>query len=163
MYLVLRFVTALILVASVPLDAAIADKRVALVVGNSAYKHAGRLANPGKDAFDVAVALRRKGFVVIEGMDLNKFTFVSKVQEFERSAAGAEIALFFYAGHGVQISGQNYLVPIDAKLETAAAVATELLAASLIYRATSGRARFSIVVLDACRDNPLSEQLKMRN
>ena len=156
-----QFLAALVLVATVPLDSAHADKRVALVVGNSSYKHAGQLANPGNDAIDIAIALRRKGFVVIEAMNLSKTGFVSKVQEFERGAAGAEIALFFYAGHGLQVSGQNYLVPVDAKLETAAAVFTELIPASVIYRATSGRGRFSIIVLDACRDNPLSEQLKV--
>jgi formylglycine-generating enzyme required for sulfatase activity len=138
---------------------ALADERVALVVGNSAYKHAGELANPVNDAGDMATALKRKGFAVIEAMNLNRVALVSKVQEFGRAAAGAEIALFFYAGHGIQVSGQNYLVPVDAQLETAAAVATELLPVSLIYSGAAG-SRFTIVVLDACRDNPLYDQLK---
>jgi uncharacterized caspase-like protein len=73
---------------------------------------------------------------------------------------GSEIAVFFYAGHGIQVAGQNYLVPVDAELATEAALEAELVPASLIYREMEGNARFKIVILDACRDNPLADELR---
>src|SRR5262245_20551300 len=79
-----------------------AQKRVALVIGNSAYKHAGVLPNTMNDASDISTILKQKGFFVIEGRDLDRVTFASKVNEFERANIGAEIVLFFYAGHGMQ-------------------------------------------------------------
>jgi hypothetical protein len=97
-----------------------AEKRVALVIGNSAYKHAGVLPNPMNDAVDMAGILKQKDFLVIEGQDLDKSAFVSKVEEFRRAITRAEIAVFFYAGHGMQVAGQNFLVPTDAELATSA-------------------------------------------
>ena len=137
-----------------------AQKRVALVIGNSAYKDVSELANARNDAADMAAALRQTGFLVIEGIDLDKTSFIAKLREFAQASKGAEIALFFYAGHGVQVAGQNYLVPIDAELASEAAVNIELISASTVYRAMEGGARFKIVFLDACRSNPLAEQLK---
>ena len=137
-----------------------AQKRVALVIGNSAYKDVSELANPRNDAADIAVALKDKGFVVSVGVDLDKASFIAKLREFAQASKGAEIALFFYAGHGVQVSGQNYLVPIDAELASESALNVELVPASMVYRAMDGGARFKIVFLDACRNNPLAEHLK---
>ena len=137
-----------------------AQKRVAFVIGNSAYKDVSELANARNDAADMAAALRQKGFLVIEGIDLDKASFIAKLREFAQASKGAEIALFFYAGHGVQVAGQNYLVPIDAELASEGAVNIELISASTVYRAMEGGARFKIVFLDACRNNPLAEQLK---
>ena len=137
-----------------------AEKRVALVVGNSAYKHAGVLPNPMNDAADMAGILKRKGFLVIEGQDLDKSTFVSKIEEFRRAIVSAEIALFFYAGHGIQVAGRNFLVPIDAELATPTALDSELVPASAVYNAMKNGPRFKFVLLDACRNNPLVEHLK---
>src|SRR5262249_33830688 len=103
-----------------------AQKRVALVIGNSAYKHAGELTNPKNDAADMAAALKRFHFQVIDGFDLDKPSFDRKIREFGASLANAEAGLFFYAGHGLQVAGQNYLVPIDAKAETADALDFEM-------------------------------------
>jgi formylglycine-generating enzyme required for sulfatase activity len=137
-----------------------AEKRVALVIGNSAYQHADILPNPVNDAADVAQVLRQKGFLVIEGQDLPKSTLVSKVEEFGRAIVRAEIAVFFYAGHGMQVAGQNFLLPIDAELTTPGAVDRELVPASLVYNVMKEGPRFKVVVLDACRNNPLAEDLR---
>src|SRR5262245_44790970 len=94
------------------------QERIALVIGNSAYRYSPRLENPRNDAGDMSIVLRRKGFRVIEGFDLGKAAFDAKIREFTQALSGVEVGLFFYAGHGVQVSGQNYLVPIDAKLTT---------------------------------------------
>jgi len=116
---VLAFVL-LCLLASGPSNAA--DKRLALVIGNAAYTHAGTLANPRNDAADMAAALRKVGFRVITGNDLGKAGFDRTLREFAKALAGAEVGLFFYAGHGLQVAGESYLVPVDARLTTAAAL-----------------------------------------
>src|SRR5260221_11845057 len=90
--------------------AAQADKRVALVVGNSAYQHAPKLANPKNDATDIGAVLRKHGFQVIEGFDLDKVSLEHKVRDFAGPLQGTEVGLFFYAGHGLQVRGHNYLV-----------------------------------------------------
>src|SRR5262245_30967664 len=93
-----------------------ANERIALVIGNGAYQHAARLANPANDAADIAQALRDIGFEVVEGRDLGKRAMEEKIIEFGHKSDGAAVALFFYAGHGMQVGGSNYLIPIDAKL-----------------------------------------------
>ena len=97
---------------------ALAEKRVALVVGNSAYVQAGALPNPMNDASDMAEALKQVGFEVILGLDLTKSAFDGKVRDFARALEQADVAVFFYAGHGLQVGGRNYLVPVDAKLQS---------------------------------------------
>ena len=94
--------------------AAHAGGRVALVIGNSAYQHTVPLANPRNDAADIGAALEKLGFQVIEGLDLDKAAFDRKVAEYATALRGAAVGLFFYAGHGLQVDGQNYLVPVDA-------------------------------------------------
>ena len=94
-----------------------APNRVALVIGNSAYKNAAMLPNPSNDAAAIAQALRKIGFEVVEGRDLPKRAMEEKIIEFSRKLDRASLALFFYAGHGLQIGGRNYLLPIDAALE----------------------------------------------
>src|ERR1700687_3869073 len=92
--------------------AASAQRRVALVIGNSAYQHSAELANPKNDAADLSAALKRLGFEVVDGTDLDKRTMERLIQDFAGKLRGAEVALFFYAGHGMQVAGQNYLLPI---------------------------------------------------
>src|SRR4249920_2992618 len=94
-----------------------AEKRVALVIGNSAYQHTPKLANPKNDATDIAAALKMHGFQVIDGFDLDKPAFDRKVRNFATALKGSDVGLFFYAGHGLQVAGHNYLMPIDAKAE----------------------------------------------
>jgi hypothetical protein len=109
-------VVALLLVPILSSLAAAAEKRVALVIGNSAYIETAKLANTRNDATDFGNALKRLGFDVLEGVDLDKRAMERLVRQFGVKVVGADIAFFFYAGHGLQVSGENYLVPIDAKL-----------------------------------------------
>src|ERR1700704_4319971 len=125
-------VTLFLLMLSV--SSASAAKRVALVVGNSAYVDAGTLGNPVNDATDVAVALQKSGFEVIKAVDLDKAAFERKIRDFAAALAGAEVGLFFYAGHGLQVSGKNYLVPVDAKLEDATGLDFEMVQLDVIHR-----------------------------
>lgn len=134
-------------------------KRVALVIGNSAYQHTRKLENPKNDAADMSTALRQLGFQVIEGLDLNKAGFEKKIRDFAAALKGAEVGVFFYAGHGLQVSGHNYLVPIDSQLTTASALDFEMVRLDLVHRTMEREAQTSILFFDACRDNPLSRNL----
>src|SRR5262245_49250231 len=133
--------------------------RVALVIGNAAYRYSARLENPRNDATDMSIVLRRRGFRVVEGFDLDKAAFDAKIREFTEALRGAEVGTLFYAGHGIQVSGQNYLVPIDAKLTTVAALDMEMVRLDLVHRTMEREARTSILFFDACRDNPLARTL----
>jgi len=144
--------------ACVPI-AARAEQRVALVVGNSNYRYAGELRNPANNAADVAVALRKLGFEVIEGRELDKQGLEAKVRQFAQALKGADSAVFFYAGHGLQVGGQNFLVPIDAKLEDASGLDFEATRLDLVQRVMEREAKTSILFLDACRNNPLVRNL----
>jgi uncharacterized caspase-like protein len=139
--------------------AADAQGRVALVIGNSAYKHAATLDNPRHDAADMAAALRKLNFKVIDGVDLDKAAFDRKVAEFAGALRGASVGLFFYAGHGLQVGGQNYLVPVDAQADTAAALDFQMVRLDLVQRTMEREAQTNILFLDACRDNPLARNL----
>jgi uncharacterized caspase-like protein len=139
--------------------AAHAQKRVALVIGNASYQHAGELTNPKNDANDMAAALRSAGFQVIEGYNLNKAALDRKIRDFATALRGAEAGLFFYAGHGLQVTGQNYIVPVDAELTTEAALDFEMVRLDLVHRAMEREAPTNIIFLDACRNNPLARNL----
>jgi tetratricopeptide (TPR) repeat protein len=141
-------------------SAAHAAKRVALVIGNSAYRYAGELANPKNDATDISAALKAHGFQVIDGFDLNKVALDRKLRDFAGALEGAEVGLFFYAGHGLQVSGQNYIVPVDAELATAAALDFETVRLDLVQRTMERTAATNILFIDACRNNPLTRNLQ---
>ena len=100
-----------LLTVLVCISPALAEKRAALIIGNAAYVNSPALTNPVNDANDVAAALSEMGFEVLVGVDLDKRGFDGKVREFTRTLAQADVALFYYAGHGLQVSGRNYLVP----------------------------------------------------
>jgi formylglycine-generating enzyme required for sulfatase activity len=136
-----------------------AGKRVALVIGNSAYVHTPKLANPRNDAEDMAAALKALGFIVIEGRDLDKPRMDRTVQQFAEALTGAEVGLFFYAGHGLQVNGINYLVPTDAKLPTEHALDFEMVRLDLVQRVMERATQTNVIFLDACRDNPLGRNL----
>ncbi|NVO14654.1 MAG: tetratricopeptide repeat protein [Rhodoplanes sp.] len=133
--------------------------RVALVVGNSAYRFAPPLGNPEHDAGDMATALRRIGFDVVEGQNLDRRGMDDAVREFGRKLDRADLAVFFYAGHGLQVAGKNYLVPVDAKLERPGDLALDAVDVSLVLAQMEADKRVNLVFLDACRDNPLSRSL----
>ena len=136
-----------------------AEKRIALVIGNSAYQNTPDLKNPKNDAIDVAAALRRLGFEVFEGRDLDKRAMERLIRQFGVRLSGADLALFFYAGHGLQVGGQNYLVPIDARLASEGDADFEGMALTLVLKQMEREAKTSIILLDACRDNPLARNL----
>ncbi|MCG6206043.1 caspase family protein [Rhodopseudomonas sp. HC1] len=146
------------LVMMVLCSAAWAETRVALVVGNSAYRHVAALDNPTKDAELMVATLRRLGFRLVGGgaqLDVDKARFDSLVQQFGRDAAGADVGLFYYAGHGLQIRGVNYLVPVGANPTREADVDFQMLDVGLVLRQMeSAGTRLNIVLLDACRNNP---------
>lgn len=136
-----------------------AQKRIALVLGNSAYVHAPKLENPANDAGDLAAVLRKMNFEVTLGRDLDKTSMDRTIRNFAESLSGAHLALVFYAGHGLQVSGQNYLIPIDAKLNSAAALDFETVRLDVVQRSMERGTMTNILILDACRDNPLSRNL----
>src|SRR5690349_11122409 len=140
---------------------AAAEKRVALVVGNSAYVHANALPNPVNDAGDMAKALSGVGFDVILGLDLSKSAFDGKVRDFARALEKADVGLFFYAGHGLQTAGKNHLVPVDAKLQVVRDLDFEAISLDFVLKQMEldRDGKINIVFLDACRDNPLARNL----
>ena len=137
----------------------LAEKRVALVVGNSAYQFTPSLQNPKNDATEMAAALRVVGFTVIEGFDLDKGQLDRKVRDFAVALSGADVGVFFYAGHGLQVGAQNYLVPTDGQLASTAALDFEMVRLDLIQRTMEREAKTNVLFLDACRDNPLARNL----
>ena len=141
--------------------AANADRRVAFVVGNGAYKNVAALPNPPIDAKAMASALRNVGFEVVEGTNLTRDKMTERLLDFGKKAQGADVAVFFYAGHGIAISGTNYLLPIDADIKSEMDV--KLGAAiniDLTLDQTMSDAKVKLVFLDACRDNPFAAKIK---
>jgi len=136
-----------------------ADDRVALVIGNSAYQHADVLPNPKNDATDLVASLKKFKFLVLEGIDLDKAAFEKKLLEFSAALQGAQVGVFFYAGHGLQVAGQNYLMPVDAQLSTAYALEFEMVRLEFVQRIMEQTTPTNILFLDACRNNPLSRNL----
>ena len=138
-----------------------ADKRVALIIGNSAYVNSPALPNPVNDAGDIAKALAEVGFEVLLGLDLTKPAFDGKVRDFARALEGADVALFFYAGHGLQAAGRNYLVPVDAALRVERDLDFEALSVDFVLKQMEldREGKTNVVFLDACRDNPLARNL----
>jgi uncharacterized caspase-like protein len=139
---------------------AVAEKRVALVVGNGAYTHATRLNNPVNDAKDVTEALKRLGFEVVQGNDVSNEKFDDLIQSFSSKLAGADIALFYYSGHGLQFEGANYLVPVDSKIEGVYALKKRAVIAQDVVNMMEREAKASLVFLDACRNNTLVRDLE---
>jgi hypothetical protein len=139
-----------------------ADKRLALVIGNSAYKNAPALKNPANDASDMADSLQRLGFDVVRGINLDYLSMRNAVRRFSEKLPDANVALLFYAGHGLQVAGKNYLVPVDAQIESQADLDFGTVDLDLVLKSMEADARTSIIFLDACRDNPLAAKLTRR-
>lgn len=133
-------------------------RRIALVIGNGAYKNAPPLPNPPNDARGLAKNLRDIGFEVSEGIDLDKAKMQSTIVSFLRDSASADLAVVFYAGHGMQVDGKNFLVPVDAGFDGTADFATNMTDMDTILAALDGKLRTNIIILDACRDNPLANK-----
>ena len=138
-----------------------ASRKVAFVVGNGAYKNVEPLPNPSIDAKAIASALRNVGFEVVEGVNLTRDGMTERLLDFGKKAQGADVAVFFYAGHGISVNNVNYLLPIDANLKSemdvklGAAINVET-----TLEQTMGDAKVKLVFLDACRDNPFAAKIK---
>ena len=156
----LRWAVALAVLAAAALSPAAAVERVALVIGNASYAGVGRLQNPVNDATAVAASLTRIGFDVTHLSDLGAAGMRRALQDFEDAARGAVIALVYYAGHGIEVDGENYLVPVDAKLLRDTHVEDETVPLSRVLRAIEGASQLKLVMLDACRNNPFAAQME---
>jgi hypothetical protein len=159
----MRFLIAAISAAALLVSANVAkaDKRVAFVVGNGAYKNVAALPNPAVDAKSMAKLLRNVGFDVVEGANLTRDKMTEKLLDFGKKAEGADVALFFYAGHGIAVNGINYLLPVDADLKSEMDVKLgAAINVDLTLEQTMGDAKVKLVFLDACRDNPFAAKIR---
>jgi uncharacterized caspase-like protein len=138
---------------------ALAESRVALVIGNSAYQHVPKLPNPENDAYDMTAKLRGLDFDVVVGVDLDLAGVRGAIREFVGKLDDADIALFYYAGHGLQVNGENYIAPVDAKLLSYIDLEFEAVPMTLVLSAMERTTPVNLVFLDACRDNPLAVNL----
>ena len=147
------------LMATFLYSSAAAEKRVALVIGNGDYRYAGLLPNPRNDAEDVGVQLRAIGFETIVGLDLDQGGMQDRMIAFARAARDADVAMFYYAGHAMQFGGVNYLMPTDVKL-TDEVDLRRMTRVDEVVEDIKQAKNLRILVLDACRDNPLAEEFK---
>jgi uncharacterized caspase-like protein len=163
---VLRAITAALALAAMG-TAAHAEKRVALVIGNSAYTHARALPNPDNDAKLMSDTLLSLGFFVVGGgakLDLDKASFDTALKEFRKELAGADVALFYFAGHGVETHGLNYLVPTDADpVNDGDVLAQGIGLAGILDDLEQANVKINLLLIDACRDNPFPDRLSAAN
>ncbi len=148
-------------IALPPSPAALNSRRIALVIGNSAYKSVAALPNPYRDAEAIAAALRRVGFqeVTLE-INLGRDRFTDTLRNFARQAEAADWAVVYYAGHGIEMGGINYLIPVDAKLEVDRDVEFEAIPLDRVIAAVDGAKKLRLIMLDACRNNPFLGQMR---
>jgi uncharacterized caspase-like protein len=140
---------------------ALAEKRVALVIGNSAYQNVAKLPNPANDARAVAALLKNAGFDVVESRsDLGIANMRRAMRDFANIARDADVGVLYYAGHGIEVDGTNYLIPVDALLQQDVDVEDETLSLDRVLRTLDQITRLRLVILDACRDNPFARTMK---
>jgi uncharacterized caspase-like protein len=134
---------------------AYADKRVALVIGNSSYRNAPKLTNPENDAAAISLLLKRSGFEIVETrQNLSATDMRRSMREFSETTKDADIAVVFYAGHGIEVGGTNYLIPVDAALRKDIDVDDEAVSLDRVLTLLEPAKRLRLIILDACRDNP---------
>lgn len=136
-----------------------AERRVAFVIGNATYAHAGTLKNPKNDAEAIAKSLTGFGFDVVAGIDLTYDAMQRKILDFAQRLKGADVALLYYSGHGLQVNGRNYLVPVDAQLNSENDLELATVPLTSILSRMGSSAKTNLVFLDACRNNPLADNL----
>lgn len=134
--------------------------RAALVIGNADYNHAGRLANPENDAAAISAVLRRLEFEVTFAENLEKSKFEQKLLHFSDKSSRSKIALIYYAGHGLECNGENYLIPVNARLKADNHIKFECISLNSILSAVEGAKTLKLVLLDACRDNPFTKTMR---
>ena len=155
--LVQTLIIALLCVAT--LSFAAEARRMALVIGNSDYSNAAPLPNPANDARDIAQAFSALGYQVELVEDAGRSDLLDALRRFRARSLGAEQSIIYYAGHGIEIDRQNFVVPVDAELKADIDVEYEAVPLELLVAATSGAKGLQLVVLDACRDNPFLSQM----
>ena len=142
-------------------QAARAEKRVALIVGNSTYQTVPQLPNPSRDANSVAKMFRDAGFETVDTqLDVGNLEFKRSIRKFEIAADQADIAVIYYAGHGIEIGGTNYLIPIDARLASDRDADDEAIPLERLVSSADGAKRLRVIILDACRDNPFTTTMR---
>ena len=156
-FMILLAAAGLLLLLAAPVPAA---ERVALVIGNASYAHAPRLANPLNDASDVGAAFARLGFAVTKLENANQAALRQALLAFTRAASAAEVAVVFYAGHGIEVDQRNFLVPVDARLASDQDVEFETVPLELVMRSVARAAGLRLVILDACRENPFAVSMQ---
>ena len=139
--------------------AAVRGMRMALIIGNGAYAHVKALPNPPNDARAVARSLRDIGFTVSEGVDLDRAAMQKMTRDFLRDAARAQVVVVYYAGHGVQVDGRNYLIPVDVELKPGASMTEAMIDMDTIMAGLDDQVRTNILIFDACRNNPIAQQV----
>jgi hypothetical protein len=150
-----RTIALAFLVCGLVVEPALADKRVALVIGNSSYRHAPKLTNPENDAAAISLLLKNSGFDVVETREnLSGADMRRSMREFSETTKDAEIAVVFFAGHGIEVGGENYLIPIDAALRKDIDVEDEAVSLDRVLTLLEPAKKLRLIILDACRDNP---------
>src|SRR5258707_14966204 len=140
---------------------ALAEKRVALVIGNSSYRNVAKLSNPANDAAAVATMFKSAGFDTVESkLNLTVGELRKALRDFGNRSRDADVAVVYYAGHGIELDGTNYLIPVDASLETDTDVLDETLPLDRVLVAIEPAKQLRLVILDACRDNPFAKKMK---
>ena len=129
------------------------------MIGNGAYAHVRALPNPSNDARSIAKSLRDIGFVVTEGIDLDRTAMQTTIRDFLREAARAQVAVVYYAGHGVQVDGRNYLVPVDIQFRAGSGMTDAMMDMDTIMAGLDDQVRTNILILDACRNNPMAPKV----
>ena len=138
-----------------------AEKRVALVVGNSSYQNVPQLPNPSRDANSVAQMFKDAGFDAVDvALNVGNLEFKRAIRKFEADADQADIAVVYYAGHGLEIGGTNFLIPVDARLASDRDADDEAITLERLVSSADGAKRLRVVVLDACRDNPFTTSMR---
>jgi len=158
---VLTAILGVLFVAMLQASPAFADKRIALVIGNSAYQNVNKLPNPAKDAASIGDMLKKAGFDVVNSkQDVTNADMRRMVRDFSDQARDADVAVVYYAGHGIEIDGTNYLLPVDTRLERDVDVEDEAVSLDRIVRILEPVKKLRLVILDACRDNPFQQSMK---
>jgi hypothetical protein len=147
--------------ATIWADPAFAERRVALVIGNSAYQNAPVLPNPAKDAKAIAAMFVKAGYDVVSAQyDVGNLDFKRAIRQFEDALSDADIAVVYYAGHGIELHGTNYLVPVDARLKSDRDADDEAITLERLTQSLDGAKKLRLIILDACRDNPFGRTMK---
>jgi uncharacterized protein len=140
---------------------AFADKRVALLIGNGAYVKVPQLTNPANDVAVMKKTLSDAGFDIVDAnVNLDRAGMIKALQTFEDAVQDADIGVIFYSGHGMEVNGQNYLIPVDARLASDRVIGDEAIPLDRVLDALDGAKRLKLAILDACRDNPFSASMK---